>query len=158
MPGETTTLTEGLRAAAGARSKTKALHRILAARWRPRPLYVLHACPADVFTAYDDLDNFYSSVSSCQPAPRIRRRMLAGVRSRCVGSGLPENSTILLSTPARAASRDRYHYASQLTSYPDKDPRTPYPIKLDLLVLRDIRLLEPVDRALDEVVVLRLQI
>ena len=69
MPGETTTLTEGLRAAAGARSKTKALHRILAARWRPRPLYVLHACPADVFTAYDDLDNFYSSVSSCLATP-----------------------------------------------------------------------------------------
>ena len=90
--------------------------------------------------------------------PRIRLKMLAGVRSRCVGSGLPENSTILLSTPARAASRDRYHYASQLTSYTDKEPRTPYPINLELLVLAHVRLLQAINSALDEVVVLRLQI
>ena len=69
-----------------------------------------------------------------------------------------KTATILLSTPARAASRDRYHYASQLTSYTDKEPRTPYPINLELLVLAHVRLLEPVDRALDQVVVLRLQI
>ena len=69
-----------------------------------------------------------------------------------------KTATILLSTPARAASRDRYHYASQLTSYTDKEPRTPYPINLELLVLAHVRLLEPIDRALDKVVVLRLQV
>ena len=73
MPGETTTLTEGLRAAAGARSKTKAWHRILAARRRPRPLCLLPACPADVFTAPMTVDNFHSSedTRACYPRASV---------------------------------------------------------------------------------------